>query len=202
MNLRNEIFSFLSSKNEKSLTKLVKRFCTYALVSNSMKNLLVQHLELNEAILVQEWHAQFIRDLQRPDFDEDENGLKVIAQLYETLVQALKGKAERALLFEIFVANQEISEAKLPLLLAVLISGEEVLRDDLLVNRFGMHQFEPTVAGELFEIANRAFHRLMRDHAMKLCVNCFDLHSKTKGRGTESKRLSKQNRTVIYEPKY
>ena len=141
----------------------------------SMNQKLIDYLKNNETFILDEWNSQFIANVSRLGIRMSGESFPFIREFYNDLIALLRGADITVMghLAKRFRSNSpEGFRLKLSDLLEILLSGEEVLREDLLSNGIGRHAFSPAESAAFFEDIDRAFHTLAKTYAETYCNNC------------------------------
>ncbi len=146
-----------------------------------MNKKLIDYLKNNESFILDEWNSQFITNVSRLGIRMSGESFPFIREFYNDLISLLQ-EANITVTGHFAKKFQDRSpegfRLKLSDLLEILISGEEVLREDLLSNGIGRHAFSTVESVVFFEDINRAFHTLTQAYAEMYCDHCLKPLSK------------------------
>ena len=140
-----------------------------------MNKKLVAYLDENRTRLPAEWRSRFVANTSRAGLEAGDIPAKMIGEFYSELMSLLQGghMAEIGPHFE-GLPHHAANGFRLSLscLLELLLSGEELIRDDLLLDKAVPFAFSPAEAMAGFGSVNRAIHELIHHHAATFCKEC------------------------------
>ncbi len=139
-----------------------------------MNQKLIGYLELNKALLLEQWRCQFITQISSRKMRMIDAYLQTIEPFYLEVLLLLEGERieDACLLEKLSDSLQNESHSKLPYLLEIFLSGEEAICTHLLSQQIENHPFSYDETACLFESLRKTFDLLIRRYANTFCTEC------------------------------
>ena len=166
-----------------------------------MQTKLTVWLLTHKESILREWRMHFITntmdDTIEAGMETPGTSHEIIDKCYSDLILLLREKNGENILSENVVPHHSHNGFRLNLsyLTEILLSGEEVIRDILLLKKMGEHDFSVEEADIFFEAVNHAFQALIRHYSENFCGGCEKLLNEA-NKNLENACLDLQNKTL------